>query len=106
SNNTTGPGCVDLDPAVGACDPLCQTGCGPGEHCILDADTMAFCEDAGVGAQGQACSADTECAVGLHCRGVAGSARRCLNYCNPAGEPACPSNHACVRLQADTRIGA
>ena len=106
TNNTNGGMCTPLDPALGDCDPLCQTGCEPGEHCILDADTTAACGPSGVGAQGQACNADTECAVGLHCRSVAGSAPRCLNYCNPDGEPGCPANHACVRLQADTRVGA
>lgn len=104
-NNTTGP-CTELDPALGDCDPICQTGCDIAEHCLIDADAMAACAPSGIGAQDDPCNADTECAVGLHCRSVGGGDRHCLSYCNPMGEPGCLAGHACVRLQADVRVGA
>lgn len=108
NNDTTPMGCMDLDPGLGPCDPICQTGCDVGQHCVADGDPLeAMCEDAGMGEQGQACQADTECGVGLHCRSVGGGALRCVTYCNPNAIPTgCPANHACNRLVSDMRLGA
>lgn len=106
TNNTT-PTCEPLDPAIGDCDPICQTGCDVGDHCLVDADAMAMCGPAGPRLQDEACSADTECDLGFHCRSVGGGDRTCLSYCDPnADRTGCSSSHACVRLQADNRIGA
>lgn len=112
TNNTNNNGlvCDPLEPGIGECDPLCQSGCDVGQHCLVesepDVDATSVCAPSGLGLQNDPCAADTECALGLHCRSVGGGERTCLNYCNPDGRPGCPGGHACVRLQADNRIGA
>jgi hypothetical protein len=111
TNSNTNNGtmaCTDLDPALGPCDPICQTGCDDGDHCVAGGDPLAaMCGPAGAGEQGQACQEDSDCGVGLHCRSVGGGALRCSYYCNPlVADTGCPPNHACNRLVADQRLGA
>jgi hypothetical protein len=105
---TNNAACDELDPPLGDCDPICQTGCDVGDHCIATGDPLeAICEGAGVGAQGEECSADTECGVGLHCRAIGQGPQICTAYCDPTVlETGCPPDHACNRLVADMRIGA
>ena len=105
TNGQTGR-CEPLDPALGPCDPICQTGCGIGEHCVAVGDPLeALCEDAGLGEQSDTCNADTECAIGLHCRAVGGGPQLCMAYCDPDA-PDCGDGYGCVRLAADQRLGA
>ena len=106
ATNVNPPMCVDLNPAPGPCDPLCQTGCEVGQHCVLDDQGASACEGSGPGGQDDPCQADTECGLSLHCRAVGGGEATCLSYCNPDGFPGCPATHNCVRLAADNRLGA
>jgi hypothetical protein len=70
-------------PAVsGACtDPVGDTGCGAGEHCVVrsedgpggDGPVDIECVATGTGAEGDACLDATECGAGLSCAAIAGT---------------------------------
>ena len=65
----------------GACDPFSGTGCVVGEACRAETSTeVASCGDAGVGLDGDACSAHEDCAGGFGCR-----LGKCRRYCCHAG---------------------
>ncbi len=104
SNNGT-PGCDELDPAIGPCDPICQTGCGADEHCVLDGATIAStCGPAGAGENEAICETDADCGVGLHCRSTGGANPRCLYFCDGVS-PDCPDSYECIRYQGEQRLG-
>lgn len=109
-NNANNLECVDLDPTLGPCDPLCQTGCEPGEHCVTTQPTAndpveTFCEPQQGGGQGAMCNSTDDCGVGFSCRNFLGD-QACRQYCRPggAGVPQCPGGHACIPI-TDPRVG-
>lgn len=61
-----------------------QCGCAAGQTCdVVDFTTGAeSCVAAGAGAQGSACTATSQCALGLTCQGNA-----CRPYCATPGSP-------------------
>ncbi|MEZ4461042.1 MAG: hypothetical protein R3E66_15225 [bacterium] len=112
NNVTTGNNgnCVELDPSLGACDPICQTGCGT-QNCVArQADAaeppVAACVAAGTQSSG-ACTTDADCAIGHMCLSVEGADPVCLQYCRP-GRPAesgCDAGLDCRPFQLELRLG-
>lgn len=109
-NNTNNLTCTPLDPALGPCDALCQTGCGAGEHCVTRQPTAndpvtTECELQMGAGQGADCDQTSDCGEGFSCRLFRGD-QACRAYCRP-GDPAppqCPFDHACIPI-TDNRIG-
>lgn len=67
---------------VGAsCDPVGQTGCGPGETCYLTTFGPTCTVDSGTLPLDTSCDATTECAPGHFCFSALGMGRRCLRAC-------------------------
>ncbi|GEM_PF-7001483 len=99
--------CVDFSPAIGACDPLCQTGCEMTEHCVTVATdpVESKCETRGVKGQGEACAMNMDCGVGFGCRNFRGD-QACRQYCDPSGkkEPQCQVDFACIPTR-ENRVG-
>lgn len=111
TNNSTTSDCVALDPALGACDPICQTGCGISDHCIAKQASqteapVASCSAAGDKTSG-ACTADTECAKGFVCLSVEGAESACVEYCRPgsAAQTGCAAGMDCRPFQLELRLG-
>lgn len=72
---------VDAD-ADGPCDPIRQLGCGPDENCtFLGAFDEPQCEPSGPAGEGEPCSGQTPCAVGLCAQLSAGLPFVCFGFC-------------------------
>lgn len=110
--NNTGE-CPELNPVLGACDPLCQTGCDDGQHCVArtsdpdDTELTATCGPEGAGSQGEECASDEDCAAGSMCISLDGAASECHRYCRPgsAVRPQCPSGLTCRPFDVELRVG-
>jgi hypothetical protein len=100
--------CVDLNgEGVGGCvsalcDPVAQTGCGPGQACYWDEASLAYaCLAAGSGPAGAACALDPDCFPGLTCVG------ECVPYCRPQASPTpCTGEGAACRDDLGSGFGA
>jgi hypothetical protein len=96
STNNNG-GCQVIDPAIGPCDPLCQTGCEAGQACVAGstgpgAPTSSACQPAGTAMEGDTCSGMAACAAGLNCIVTAQGQMmgECAQFCRVGGgEPSC-----------------
>ena len=104
--------CTLIDPAIGACDPLCQEGCDDGQTCVArQASTSdpvaATCETAGAGVQGDTCNADSDCAVGTMCIALDGAEKQCRAFCRPGADiyPQCEDGFICRSFQLELRVG-
>ncbi len=110
TNNSTNT-CLALDPALGACDPICQTGCDAADHCIAKQTSatdppVAACGVAGDKTSG-ACANDTECGKGFVCLSVEGADAACLEYCRPGApsQTGCGAGLDCRPFQLELRVG-
>lgn len=107
-NNTQ---CVGLSPAIGECDPLCQSGCDAQEACVARQGAEAFeatCQEGtGVLGQDEPCVNDADCVAGAMCLGLDGGATTCRLYCRTGGEeqPQCPTGYQCRPFQLESRVG-
>lgn len=114
TNNQTGQttqtigGCKVLDPAIGVCDILCQTGCEMTEHCVTVATdpVESKCETRGVKGQDVECDMNMDCGVGFGCRNFRGD-QACRQYCDPSGknDPLCQEDYACIPINSEPRAG-
>ncbi len=98
------PDGVSLCPA-GVCNYQSQEGCAADQACrpVYNADQTGIepgCQPAGAGATGDACTSDTECAVGYLC-----AAARCRKICCGADWTACDAGESCIR-QLDFKVGS
>ena len=113
TNNTNNNGeCAPLSPAIGPCDPICQTGCAATEACVAGktgptAPLASQCQPAGTGAVGDACNQENLCAAGLGCFTSDGTNFSCQQFCATAdGEAACEGGAVCAAFdQNEQRIG-
>jgi hypothetical protein len=70
--------------AAGACDPVCQTGCGCGQRCNLTPSGFSCAASSGSKELGAICQPGSdECALGLVClaESCGTSLGRCYRYC-------------------------
>ena len=113
ANNQNNGMCMVLNPSIGECDPLCQTGCMDEDSCIgrqEDAEVNEFtssCVAAGNGMQGDACATDEECSAGFMCIALDGGESQCRQYCRPGSDvaPQCPMGFTCRAFQLELRVG-
>jgi hypothetical protein len=67
----------------GECDPVAQSGCSPGESCLVQPQGCSVCYVEGTKNVGEPCTT-FDCAAGLTCaNGV------CLGYCDPSDTTTC-----------------
>lgn len=105
--------CVGVTPAIGPCDPLCQTGCGRQETCVPftygpGSPLRSECREDGTVPEHSPCvgTADS-CLHGLGCMIPTGRATsRCFSFCVPGGDPGCEEGEICQAIVAeDPRVG-
>lgn len=103
--------CKEILPALGPCDPLCQTGCGAAEHCYTQRPTasdpvVSKCGIRGVKGQDMMCDKNADCGVGFGCRNFRGEVA-CRQYCDPSGKhkPTCAEDFACIPIGGEARVG-
>jgi hypothetical protein len=85
--------CPKVVPATATCNPYCQLGCNPGDHCVVDGSTFG-CLPTGTFSYGEDCTTPGSCAYGLSCFTLSseGSAR-CHAPC--ITDVDCPPPAAC-----------
>ncbi|QDG51938.1 hypothetical protein FIV42_14680 [Persicimonas caeni] len=91
------------DYGIYGCSPLCQTGCGEGQACILtwthDVGYLTRCTSPGINAPGEMCSPSAGlCEAGSGCITDGGLEGTCRAFCRNDGdaEPQCPSGYRCT----------
>lgn len=107
--------CTHLSPPLpgDGCDPLCQTGCAPGENCIARPPAAipfpySQCMEATTREQGASCGGEIGCQVGFICVVLSDRPSRCYQTCRVDGteEPLCPEGYRCLRyIEDETRVG-
>ncbi len=120
NNPVTTPDCVALNPALeGECDVLCQSGCTASQACSAqenEVDPMmeeiaswsTSCAAPGDTAEGQSCTANTDCQQGYACADRRdGGGLACLQYCRTGGieAPQCAQGLECVPFRTELRLG-
>jgi hypothetical protein len=114
NGNTSDPdaaGADSLGGCAGPCNPLMQTGCGPGERCTWIVDSLmpqyvghTGCAPIGTGDVGDACQfqpgtcgVQDTCKQGLVCGEFYGDMGTCKRICDQQGGfPQCDNQHSCV----------
>lgn len=104
TNNDTTAACPEaLDPPIGPCDPICQSGCDGGQNCAAGsmgagADLMSRCIPAGDTASGEMCTPGMgQCQVGYGCvTNPDNNESRCREYCVPGVSTCTDTNEQCI----------
>lgn len=78
---------TDATPSSCACDPIANTGCSDGMHCVHWDSTSCRCVENGPGSTGDSCSSSEDCSSGYFCDQTVSV---CLRYCGASSMGACP----------------
>lgn len=108
-----GGSCTPLNPSIGACDPICQTGCDQGQACVASRSSAsgplnAACAPTGPGGQGDTCGQSGGCQAGYGCYSTSqGGSATCFEICQPSkGDSACSTpGTACAPMDNSVDIG-
>jgi hypothetical protein len=110
TNGATDDGeCHPLDPSIGPCDPLCQTGCEADQACSISSSDpftpiQSVCEGGGPATAGMECSTDNGCEAGLGCLSIDGLTFECVPFCRVGGGvPGCDDETVCTPFDRDER---
>ncbi|HMI90101.1 MAG TPA: hypothetical protein VK509_02005 [Polyangiales bacterium] len=105
ARDASAPEPVEVCPR-GECDLLDPDSCGSGEGCVFAPSEMGtaavgpMCATVGSRAEGESCTASSDCGPGLDCSAFDGSGR-CRNYCCALSRTLdCPDGQFC-RLNLD-----
>jgi hypothetical protein len=93
------------DAGTGACDPVHQTGCGPGQKCDLGANGNFACVADGTLADFRVCdpARPNACVAGFTCRDTSFGDHRCARFCTVAEQDElCRSNEPCTSVRTTT----
>ena len=101
--------CQPVSDSLGACEPLCQTGCDTDQACVVsnsgpNEELQSFCQTAGTGGQGATCGSTSGCKVGFVC-----NTDTCQEICwagSGTQEPTCSTQGTvCGGLQGSDEVG-
>ncbi len=98
--NLAGGGAAYLCAPADGCDPVTNGGCDLGQYCYLDhtGGGLTFCVDTqGTGTEGQACSDDYACVLGMNCFGPQGNGT-CTPMCHAGVDAECDPGVSCSQI--------
>ncbi|MDQ3369693.1 MAG: DUF4215 domain-containing protein [Myxococcota bacterium] len=98
---------LNVDTCSNACDPLAQTGCPSGMGCVArgaSAGAFTDCGYMGTKADGQVCTATSDCRPGSDCI-TSGSVKTCRKYCVVGNNSTCPTGQSCAGFIGGITIG-